>query len=84
MPKFIDYHAKLPAMPPEAVKGMQANIKAGKADKFGVKPLNVYMGKNGEAFCMTEAASADDVCKSHEANGIKLSKGDVHEVTAAV
>lgn len=84
MPKFIDYHAKLPAMPPEAVKGMQANIKAGKADKFGVKPLNVYMGKNGEAFCMTEAANADDICKSHEANGIKLSKGDVHEVTAAV
>ena len=32
MAKFIDYHTKLPAMPPEAVKGMQANIKAGKGD----------------------------------------------------
>ena len=38
MPKFIDYHAHAPEMPPEAVQGAIAAIKAGKPDEFGVTP----------------------------------------------
>ena len=81
MPKFIDYHAKMPNLPPEAVKEMQTAIKSGKSDKFGVKPLNAFMAKSGSGWCMTEAPNADAVCKSHEAKGMKLGKGEVHEIT---
>ena len=41
MPKFIDYHKQLPTLPPEVVQQMQADIKAGKSDQFGVKAINL-------------------------------------------
>lgn len=84
MAKFLDYHAKMPQMPPEAVKAVQADIKAGRPDTFGVKPLNAFVSKGGMGWCFTEAPSADAVCKSHEAKGIKLGKGEVHEVMSYV
>ena len=84
MPKFVDYHASLPKMPPEAIKDMTSRVKAGKADQFGVKPLNVFMGKDGRAYCLTEAPNAEAVVKSHQANGVPLDRHDVVEVTSLV
>jgi hypothetical protein len=84
MPKFIDYHASLPKMPPEAIKDMTARVKAGKADQFGVQPLNVFMDKDGRAYCLTEAPTADAVVKSQQANGVHLDRHDVGEVTSLV
>jgi hypothetical protein len=69
MPKFMDYHAKMPQMPPAAVKQMQDMLKAKKKDQFGVTPLTVYMGNGGQCYCLTEAPNADAVRKSHQANG---------------
>lgn len=83
MPKYLDNHP-MPNLPPEAVNGMAAQIKAGKADKFGAKGLNVFIGKNGQGWCLTEAPNADAVCKSHEAMGIKLPAGQVTEVSTLV
>lgn len=84
MPKFLDYHAKMPKMPPEAMKAAQADIKVGKADKFGVKPINGFVSKDGAGWCLTEAPNADAVCRSHEAKGMKLGKGEVYEVSSLV
>ena len=84
MPKFLDYHSKMPQLPPEAVKAVQKDIKTGKADSFGVKPINGFVAKKGMGWCLTEAPSADAVCKSHESKGMKLGRGDVHEITAFV
>ncbi len=84
MPKFIDYHAKMPNLPQEAVKQIQEQIKTGKADQFGAKPINVFMGKDGSGYCIAEAPNADAICKAHEAKGIKLAKGDVKEITTLV
>ena len=36
MPTFMDYHQKLPPMPPEAFDQVRANLGAKKADEFGV------------------------------------------------
>jgi len=83
MPKFIDYHAALPELPPEAVKQMIARFKAGERDPHGVRPLNVFIGK-GEGWCLTEAADADAVVKSHEAQGFRIKQSDVHEVQSLV
>ncbi|MBI2886664.1 MAG: hypothetical protein HYY02_05600 [Chloroflexi bacterium] len=84
MAKYIDYHAKLPPMPPEAVTMMQDVMRSGKADEFGVKAVNAFMSSSGQAWCLTEAPSADAVCKSHQAKGITLEVGDVHEVQSVV
>ena len=79
MPKFLDYHAKAPEMPPETVQGVISAINAGQADEFGVKPLNAVLTDSGEAYCYTEAPNADAVCKSHESHGIPLGRGEVKE-----
>ena len=79
MPRFLDYHETMPPLPPEALEGMQEKIKAGKADEFGVVALNAIMG-GGHAWCVTEAPSAEAVCKSHEAMGIPQDGGNVTEV----
>ena len=84
MPKYIDYHAKMPQLPPQVVQEIVGAIKAGKADQFGVKPINAFIGTSGEGYCLAEAPNADAVCKSHAAKGIALSKGDVREVMTLV
>ncbi len=92
MPKFMDHHPKgQQPMSPEAMQqGMQmmqqmrADIQAGKSDEFGVKPLNVFMGADGESWCLTEAPNAHAVVKAHGAKGAQLTAADVVEVTSLV
>ncbi len=81
MPKYLDHHKKMPNLPPEVVKQLQEAIKSGKPNQLGVKPLNAFIGKDGQGWCYSEAPNADAVCKTHEAIGVKLPKGDVVEVT---
>jgi len=91
MPKFLDHHPKMDMskMSPQAIEqGKQMleqigkAIKAKKADSFGVTPNNVFMAANGESWCLTDAPNADAVIKSHQANGVKLSKSDIVEVNS--
>lgn len=91
MPKFIDHHAKMPQLPPEAMQQqmqmmeqMKADIKAKRPDQFGVTPVNVLMGVNGESWCLTEAPNADAVIKAHQAKGAILNRSDVIEVSSLV
>jgi hypothetical protein len=84
MPKFLDYHASMPQLPPEVAQQLAATVRAGQADEFGVKPLNVYMGTGGSAHCLTEAPSADAVAKSHVAKGFPLDASAVTEVMSLV
>lgn len=80
MPKYLDYHAQLPPMPPAAIEQIKAAIKAGKPNEWGVTPLNDFISTTGQGWCLTEGPNADAVCKTHEAMGIKLDKGEVYEV----
>lgn len=93
MPKFIDHHAKMDMskLSPEMlekgqhmIRQMRADIAARRADRFGVTPLNVYQSPTGESWCVTDAPSAEAVVKSHEANGYKLPRHEVVEVTPLV
>jgi hypothetical protein len=84
MPKYLDYHAKAPEFPPEAIQQTLDAIKAGTADEYGVKPINAFVTERGEAYCLTEAPSADAVCKSHALKGFDLTEGDVREVNSFV
>ena len=83
MPKFIDHHT-MADVAPELAEGIAGRIKAGEPDQFGVKGLNVFLGKNGTAFCLSEAPDADAVVKAHEAAGFPISRDTVVEVEALV
>jgi hypothetical protein len=84
VPKFMDHHATMPQLPPEAIEQMTARIKAGQADGHGVKPLNVIMGTDGQADCLTEAPSVEAVINSHKDVGFSLDARDVREVMTLV
>lgn len=81
MPRFLDHHTNTGALPKEAVAMITSAVKAGKADQFGVKPIDVLIAQ-GESYCITEAPNADAVIKSHKAIGFELGKSNVKQVTS--
>jgi hypothetical protein len=83
MAVYLDHHPQLPAIPAAQAKQMAANVKAGKRDDYGVKPMNVFMG-DGKGWCLTDAPDVDSVVASHKAVGFPLRKSDVHEVKPLV
>jgi uncharacterized protein DUF4242 len=83
MPKFIDHH-EMREVAPELAEGIAERIKSGQADEHGVKGLNVFLGKDGTAFCLSEAPNADAVIKTHESFGLPLDRKDVVEVESVV
>lgn len=83
MPKFIDHHA-MTDVSPELAEGIAQRIRAGEPDEFGVRGLNVFLGKDGTSYCLSEAPDAQAVVKAHEAFGFSISRGDVVEVESVV
>jgi hypothetical protein len=83
MPQFIDHH-EMSDIAPELAQGIAQRINAGEPDEHGVKGLNVFLGKDGTAFCLSEAPDADAVVKAHEAVGLPLNRADVVEVESVV
>ena len=81
MPRFVDYHAKMPEVTPEMAQMMQERIRSRKADEFGAVAVEIYMGK-GEAFCVTDAPNAQAVVKSHTSKGFPLDFKEVHQVSS--
>ena len=82
MPPYIDFHAKMPSMPPEALNELRKQV--GKVGPQGVTSVAAYFTKDGQAYCLSEAPDADAVCRAHETKGLTIKKGDVHEITARV
>jgi hypothetical protein len=83
MPQFIDHH-EMSDVSPELTVGIAQKIKEGQADENGVTGLNVFLGKDGTAYCLSDAPDADAVVKAHEAFGFSLSRSDVVEVESVV
>lgn len=83
MPKFIDHH-EMSELAPEARAGIAEKLRAGEADEHGVRGINVFLGKNGESYCLSEAPSAEAVKKAHEALGFSISDRDIVEVESVV
>jgi hypothetical protein len=83
MPRFIDHH-EMRDVAPEMADGIAERIKAGDPDEHGVRGLNVFLGKDGTAYCLSEAPDAEAVVKAHEAYGFTLDRSDVVEVQSVV
>lgn len=84
MAKFIDYHAKMPQVPTEAIEQMRSDMREQRSNEFGVTPVNLLMGAGGEAWCLCEAPNADAVIKAHEVMGVSFTPTEVIEVTSLV
>jgi hypothetical protein len=84
MPKFIDYHESLPPMPAEVMAQAKAGIEAGAVNEFGSKGLNLFLGTDGSAHCLSEAPDAEAVLKGHQALGIPQELDGITEVTSLV
>ena len=83
MPTFIDHH-EMSDVAPEMAAAIGERIKAGEADENGFKGLNIFLGKDGTAFCLSEAPDAAAVVKAHQAYGFSLDSADVVEVQSVV
>ncbi len=81
MTKFIDHH-QMPQLPLEAILQLKQAAENGQADPNGVIPHNVFVGKDGTAYCYTEAANAEAVIKSHAAQGVTLDPSQITEVNS--
>ena len=79
MPTFLDHHA-MPELSPEMKEGLAERIRSGQADENGAKAVNVYLA-DGEAYCLSDAPSAEAVVEAHEAAGVAIRREDVVEVT---
>ncbi len=63
---------------------MRAKMQAGEQNQFDAKGLNIFMGTEGQAYCLSEAPNAEAVIKSHEAAGVPQSKENIVEVNSLV
>jgi len=77
VPQFMDYHDEL-KLPEEAIESIAAGARAGEADEFGVRQVELYHNPDGKVFCLLEAPDADAVRKHHAALGVDC--GEVHQV----
>jgi hypothetical protein len=77
MPRFMDYHDDL-KLPEDAIDQITRDTKAGKADEFGVRQVELFHNPDGKVYCLLEAPDAEAVRQHHEALGVPC--GEVHEV----
>lgn len=77
MPRFMDFHSEL-QLPESAIKEISEGARAGAADEFGVRQLELYYNHEGNVFCLLEAPNEEAVREHHAALGVSC--GQVHEV----
>ena len=66
-------------MPQEAIDDIAAGARAGTADQFGVRQVELDRNSDGTVYCLLDAPHAQAVRDHHAALGVDC--GEVHEVT---
>jgi Protein of unknown function (DUF4242) len=77
MPRFMDFHDDL-QLPPEAIAEITEGTKAGTADEFGVKQIELYHNEDGKVYCLLEGPDEAAIRAHHAALDVPC--GDVHRV----
>ena len=77
MPKFMDYHDDL-KLPAEAIAQIAEDARAGKADQFGVRQIELYHNPEGNVYCLLDGPDEEAIRSHHAALGVPC--GDVHRV----
>ncbi len=84
MPKFLDIHSSMPAMPPEAAQQAAQMIRAGEPNNRGCRGLDILIADDGSGYCLSEGPSKEAVVASHRDLGINLAIEDVKEVASVL
>jgi hypothetical protein len=84
MPKFIDYHAKVPPKSHEEVEMLKKMVREKHVDAFGTRILEGYFTESGGGHCVCEAPNAEAVIKSHEALGLPLKRSEMEEIVGTL
>lgn len=69
MARFMDFHPDL-KLPRAAIEQIAADAAAGRADKFGVRQVELFHNEAGQVYCLLDAPNADAVRKHHAALGV--------------
>ncbi len=77
MPRFMDFHDDL-RLPQEGIAQIAEDAHAHRADRFGVRQVELYHNADGKVYCLLEAPDAEAVRKHHAALGVDC--GPVHQV----
>ena len=78
MPQSMDFHPEL-TLPQAAIDDIAAGARAGTADQFGVRQVELYRNSDGTVYCLLDAPNAQAV-RDHDA-ALSVDCGEVHEVT---
>ena len=73
----MDVHNDL-KLPQEAIDKIADETRRGVTDQFGVRQVELYHNRDGQAYCLLDGPDAGAVRKHHEALGVPC--GEVHEV----
>ena len=77
MARFMDFHEDL-KLPAEALAQIAEDARHARADRFGVRQVELYHNPDGKVYGLLEAPDEDAIRKHHAALGVPC--GDVHQV----
>lgn len=78
MPQFMDFHDDL-KLPPEAIEQISADTRDARADRFGVRQIELYHNPEGKVYCLLEGPDEEAIRQHHAALDVPC--GDVHQVS---
>lgn len=77
MPRFMDFHDDL-KLPAEAIAQIADDARNAKADRYGVRQIELYYNADGKVYCLLDAPHEAAVRAHHIA--LDVSCGDVHQI----
>jgi hypothetical protein len=77
MALFMDYHEDL-KLPAEALAQIAEDASHARADRFGVRQVELYHSPDGKVYCLLDGRDEDAIRQHHAALGVPC--GEVHQV----
>jgi len=77
MPRFMDFHPDL-TLPAEAIAQIADDTRHARADRFGVRQIELFLNGDGQVYCLLDAPDEQAIRAHHAALGVPC--GDVHQV----
>ena len=77
MARFMDFHEDL-RLPAEAIAQIADDTRNARADQFGVRQIELYLGAGGQVYCLLDGPDEEAIRRHHAALGVPC--GDVHQV----
>ena len=77
MALFMDYHEDL-KLPAEALAQIAEVASHARADRFGVRQVELYRNSDGKVYCLLDGPDQDAIRQHHAALGVPC--GEVHQI----